>query len=165
MERTYTSKILHTPIGDMLAVASEDGIHQLEFVEGSKNAGHITLTDVSEGSTKDLEELEKQLTEYFNGKRKEFDLPLVAFGSAFQQNAWQALLDIPYGETISYKEEALHAGNEKAVRAVGHANGANAIAIVIPCHRVIGSNGKLGGYGGGLWRKQWLLDHERSHNK
>lgn len=102
----------------------------------------------------------QQLEEYFAGTRKVFDLKLAAQGTAFQQQVWAALCTIPYGETRSYGEQARSIQNEKAVRAVGLANGKNPIGIIVPCHRVIGANGSLTGYAGGLERKQWLLAHE-----
>ncbi|MBL0356810.1 MAG: methylated-DNA--[protein]-cysteine S-methyltransferase [Chitinophagaceae bacterium] len=101
-----------------------------------------------------------QLQEYFEGKRKTFDLPLQQKGSAFQQNVWAQLLNISYGKTISYLELSKRVGDVKAIRAVGTANGKNQLAIIIPCHRVIGSDGSLTGYAGELWRKKWLLEHE-----
>ncbi len=102
----------------------------------------------------------QQLEEYFAGKRLDFDLPMLPQGTAFQQKIWRLLLDIPFGRTISYLELSRRYGDEKAIRAVGSANGSNPICILVPCHRVIGSNGKLVGYGGDLWRKEWLLKHE-----
>lgn len=107
-------------------------------------------------------EVKKQLKEYFIGKRLNFDLPIHLDGTPFQVKVWEALKTIPYGQTCSYKEIALQIGNEKAVRAVGHANNKNKIAIIIPCHRVIGSNKKMVGYAGGIFKKQVLLDHESS---
>ena len=107
-----------------------------------------------------LLEAERQIQEYFDGARKSFDLPLRPQGTAFQGQVWQQLLAIPFGQTISYLELARRIGNEKAVRAVGMANGRNPIGLIIPCHRVIGSNGDLTGYGGGLLRKEYLLKHE-----
>ena len=104
----------------------------------------------------------QQLKEYFKKQRKEFDLPLKPVGTDFQKAVWDALLDIPYGETESYFEIAKKLGNPNAVRAVGGANGRNPISIIVPCHRVIGSSGNLVGYGGGLWRKKWLLQHEQN---
>ncbi len=101
-----------------------------------------------------------QLTEYFNGERKQFTFSIKHSGTAFQQTVWTALRDIPYGRTISYLELSKRIGNTKAIRAVGTANGNNTINIAVPCHRVIGSNGDLIGYGGDLWRKKWLLEHE-----
>ncbi len=108
-------------------------------------------------------EVQKQLSEYFAGQRKRFNLPLSLSGTVFQQAVWQRLLQIPYGTTASYKDIAVSLGREKAVRAVGAANRANPISIIVPCHRVIGADGSLVGYGGQLWRKQWLLEHERKH--
>jgi methylated-DNA-[protein]-cysteine S-methyltransferase len=102
----------------------------------------------------------EQLIEYFNGERKEFDLVLQQQGTAFQQEVWKELMEIPYAKTISYFELAKRTGDTKATRAVANANGKNHIAIIVPCHRVIGSNRELVGYGGGLWRKKWLLEHE-----
>jgi methylated-DNA-[protein]-cysteine S-methyltransferase len=102
----------------------------------------------------------KQLEEYFEGKRKDFDLPLGQQGSPFQQNVWRHLEKIPFGKTISYLQLSKQIGDVKAVRAIAAANGKNNLAIVIPCHRVIGSDSKLVGYAGGLWRKKWLLEHE-----
>lgn len=102
-----------------------------------------------------------QLAEYFSGERREFSLKLEPEGTVFQQEVWRQLSTIPYGQTVSYLDIAHLVGDEKAVRAVGAANGQNPIAIIVPCHRVIGRNGQLTGYGGGLWRKAWLLNHEK----
>ena len=102
----------------------------------------------------------QQLEEYFSGKRKQFDIPLQPNGSAFQRHVWDELLKIPFGKTISYIQLARQLGDEKSIRAAASANGKNPIGILIPCHRVIGANSELVGYAGGLWRKQWLLDHE-----
>lgn len=109
-----------------------------------------------------LQEVIKQLDEYFAGSRKDFDIKFKLKGTEFQKTVWTALTDIPYGETVSYKNIATKIGNEKAVRAVGSANGKNVINIIVPCHRVIGANKSLTGYGGGLHRKSWLLKHEGS---
>lgn len=103
----------------------------------------------------------KQLDDYFNGKRHDFSFPIEMEGTPFQTKVWNALTSIPYAETGSYKDIANNIGNEKAVRAVGSANGRNKLCIVIPCHRIIGANGTLTGYAGGLWRKEWLLSHEK----
>ena len=108
-----------------------------------------------------LEKCLRQIDEYFKGKRMEFTLDLLPQGTDFQLNIWGKLREIPFGKTVSYADIAQAAGNKKAVRAVGGANGRNRINIVIPCHRVIGKNGTLTGYGGGLWRKEWLLNHEK----
>jgi len=108
-----------------------------------------------------LKECVQQLDEYFRGERTTFSLKLILKGTEFQKKVWRRLLEIPFGETVSYKTVAEDIGHPKAVRAVGSANGQNNISIIIPCHRVIGHNGKLVGYGGGLWRKEWLLQHEQ----
>lgn len=107
-----------------------------------------------------LATVSQQLAEYFAGTRRTFALPLDFVGTVFQRQVWQQLLCVPYGQTLSYQEIANALGNPKAVRAVGAANGQNPISIIAPCHRIIGSNGNLTGYGGGLWRKEWLLRHE-----
>jgi AraC family transcriptional regulator of adaptative response/methylated-DNA-[protein]-cysteine methyltransferase len=117
---------------------------------------------IIQGSHLHFDELRKQLFEYFEGKRKEFTVPLFTPGTEFQLSVWNSLLKIPYGSTCSYKQQAAKLNNPEAIRAVANANGMNRISILIPCHRVIGENGNLTGYGGGLWRKKWLLDHEKS---
>jgi AraC family transcriptional regulator of adaptative response/methylated-DNA-[protein]-cysteine methyltransferase len=113
------------------------------------------------GENHHTKQLKKELVEYFQGTRKQFAVPLVFPGSPFQQKVWRELLRIPYGKTVSYEDVARRIGSPEAQRAVGHANGLNRIAIVIPCHRVVNKNGKLGGYGGRLWRKQKLLSLEQ----
>ncbi len=145
-----------SPIGSIFASATKHGICLLDFNE-------ILETDgITYGSNKHLNKLKKQLTEYFAGNRKHFDIPLVIAGTKFQLSAWQALQEIPFGETCSYQEQAITIGNPKAVRAVANANANNKISIIIPCHRVIAKTGKLAGYGGGVWRKQYLLDLEKT---
>lgn len=114
-------------------------------------------------SASPLPQAVQQLQEYFSGKRREFDLPLRLHGTAFQQRVWQSLTEIPYGETLSYGQLARRIGKPSASRAVGLANGRNPISILVPCHRVIGADGSLTGYGGGLERKRWLLAHEGLH--
>ncbi|MGD8538780.1 MAG: methylated-DNA--[protein]-cysteine S-methyltransferase [Candidatus Aminicenantes bacterium] len=136
-------------------------------IEGTENA--ITKVHFSDKkrvkSDKNLppilKKCHKQLAQYFNGKRQSFSLDLQLEGTDFQKKVWEQLQRIPYGETVSYKDIAVAIGNEKAVRAVGSANGKNNIAIIIPCHRVIGADGDLVGFGGGLWRKVWLINHEK----
>ena len=107
-----------------------------------------------------LEKTKVQLTEYFKQERTIFDLPLLLIGTDFQKNVWQSLQQIPYGTTRSYQKQSIALGHVKAIRAVASANGKNPLWIVVPCHRVIGSNGSLTGYAGGIWRKRWLLEHE-----
>jgi methylated-DNA-[protein]-cysteine S-methyltransferase len=104
-----------------------------------------------------------QLDEYFARQRKSFDLKLDLRGTDFQKRVWRELLEIPFGKTVSYLDVAVALGDKKSIRAVGHANGQNPIVVIVPCHRVIGSDGSLTGYGGGLWRKEWLLNFEGSH--
>ena len=157
------------PLGPMIAIGNDEGIYLLEFTDRRMLESELKQLErkfkasILPGTNKNINQLKKELGEYFEGKRKNFDVPLKIFGTEFQKNAWNALIKIPYGETRSYKTQAENVGKPKAVRAVGTANGYNRIAIVIPCHRVIGANGKLTGYGGGLWRKQWLLNHERKN--
>ncbi len=158
-----------TPLGPMLAGASERGICLLEFVDRRMLETQISRlerlmnADFLLGEDKYFKELYTQINEYFEGQRKKFTLPLDIRGTPFQEKAWSVLLEIPYGETRSYADLAGAVGNPSATRAVARANGDNRISIIIPCHRVIGSDGTLTGYGGGLWRKQYLLDLE-SHN-
>jgi methylated-DNA-[protein]-cysteine S-methyltransferase len=106
----------------------------------------------------------QQLDAYFRGERREFELPMMQSGTPFQQKVWEALLSVPFGQTVSYLHIARLLQNTESVRAVGMANGRNQLGILVPCHRIIGHNGKLTGYAGGLWRKQWLLEHERVHS-
>jgi AraC family transcriptional regulator of adaptative response/methylated-DNA-[protein]-cysteine methyltransferase len=158
---------LETPVGPLLAGASESALVLLEFSERSILQQQLASvrrrfnTAIRQGTNRWLEALQLQLDEYFSQRRQQFELPLAYPGTAFQERVWSTLLTIPYGQTWSYLEMARALGDIKATRAVGTANGMNRIAIIIPCHRVINANGKLGGYGGGLWRKQLLLDLER----
>lgn len=159
---------LETPLGPMLAIAGDDGLELLEFVDRRALEAELhTLrqrvrTTVVPGEHPVLTKTREQLAEYFAGRRRMFDVPLRVRGSDFQVKAWRALCDIPYGETRSYADMAAQVGSPAAVRAIGRANGQNQLAIIVPCHRVIASDGSLSGYGGGRWRKQWLLDHERA---
>lgn len=158
---------INTPLGEMIAGATKEGICLLEFSDDKilpdelAELKELLKTEIKEGRSRHLRHLKKQLKEYFAGRRKEFSLPLIMEGTDFQKAVWNQLLKIPYGETISYHKQAEAINNPGAVRAVGTANSSNRIAIVIPCHRVIGSDGTLVGYGGGLHRKKWLLDHEK----
>ena len=159
-------KRIETPLGTMIAGASKEGICLLEFTDRkmletelkslSKNQNAILLL----GENGHFKELENQLSQYFEGKRKSFTVPLFTPGSDFQKSVWKALQEIPFGETKSYKAQAIAIGKPESVRAVANANGMNRIAILIPCHRVIGSDGNLTGYGGGIWRKKALLELE-----
>jgi AraC family transcriptional regulator of adaptative response/methylated-DNA-[protein]-cysteine methyltransferase len=158
---------IESPVGPLIAGATDDGVCLLEFSDRRMLETQLATLRrrvgdaVVPGTHKHLDALRKQLAEYFEGKRQDFDVPLVYPGSDFQVQVWNALRRIPYGETRSYEGIATAVGSPRAVRAVGTANGLNRIAIVIPCHRVVNKSGALGGYGGGLWRKQLLLDLER----
>lgn len=151
---SYYNRLISTPIGEMIAECDEFTITYLDFADEEEiedgNSNHPILL-----------QLEQELGEYFAKKRRYFAVPLSPNGTLFQKNVWDTLLKIPYGTTISYADEAKIFGNPKATRAVANANSKNPISIIIPCHRVIASDGSLGGYSGGLWRKEFLLSHER----
>ncbi|CAG9621283.1 methylated-DNA--[protein]-cysteine S-methyltransferase [Sutcliffiella rhizosphaerae] len=144
-----------TPIGMLEICGTAEAIHSIMFIDDKE-------VIVQNDTPPLLQECLKQLDEYFNGERKHFTFPCHLEGTNFQKSVWEALKEVPYSDTVSYKNIATSIGNEKAIRAVGSANGKNKLTIVIPCHRVIGSNGTLTGYAGGLWRKEWLLQFERS---
>lgn len=158
---------IESPVGLLLAGANSEGLCILEFTEPRMiDAQFARLKKrcsqaIVVGENRHTEKLKQELAGYFAGTLDRFSLPLIYPGKPFQAKVWSELLRIPYGETISYEELARRVGSPSAQRAVGHANGLNPIAIVIPCHRVVNKSGKLGGYGGGLWRKQFLLDLER----
>ena len=144
-----------SPVGFLILKSDEQAITSVSFSE----------TDIQEqNSCAILETCKEQLADYFSGKSEAFDLPLSPEGTEFQQKVWVELLKIPYGETITYMELAVRLGDSKAIRAVGTANGRNPIAIIIPCHRVIGAGNKLTGYAGGIWRKKILLELEMKNN-
>lgn len=151
-----------TPIGRLDIVAHDDAIVSIWF-ESDDEGRRPDGASVRPGQHRLLDRAVQQLEEYFAGARTEFDLPLDPDGTAFQQQVWRVLRGIPYGETISYGQQALALGDKNKSRAVGAANGKNPIPIVVPCHRVVGSNGHLTGFAGGLDTKAWLLDHERTH--
>ncbi len=158
-----------SPLGPLVTVASDSGVCLMEF--GDRRMLESEFSDLSRrldavilpGNNRVTDEAVSQLNEYFDGTRTTFDVPLHMPGTPFQQRVWNALREIPCGVTRSYGEIAAQIGEPKAVRSVGTANGMNRIAILVPCHRVIGADGKLTGYGGGLWRKDWLLKHENEH--
>ena len=158
---------LETPLGSIVAGATNNGICLLEFTDRSILEAQFTVLQkqfgcaIVPGQNEHLVQLEAELKQYFAGERQHFEVPVVYPGTPFQERVWSGLLEIPYGETRSYEELSVTIGAINAQRAVGHANGSNRIAIVIPCHRVVNKSGKLGGYGGGLWRKQLLLNLER----
>ncbi len=154
MSETYTT-YYHSPVGLLKISGTNDYINEVTFHDTSQKA---------EGKKKHLPPMlincVEQLIQYFNGERRIFELPLNQTGTAFQQDVWSLLTQIPFGKTISYLDLARQTGDTKATRAVANANGKNNIAIIVPCHRVIGSTGELTGYAGGLWRKKWLLELE-----
>jgi len=142
---------MNTPAGTLVIQASAQGITQVDFIEAEPASVYPNeLT----------KRCKQQLREYFEGKRKTFDLPLDQQGTSFQKSIWKSLLKIPFGRAVSYRDIADMVNNRKAVRAVGAANGKNPIAIIVPCHRVIGADRSLTGYAGGIERKAWLLKHE-----
>jgi len=161
---------IETELGVMVAGAVDDGICLLEFSDRKmlnteyKDLSRYLKSNITEEESIHFKALRTQLAEYFSGLRKEFSLPLITPGTPFQQQVWKELLNIPFGTTRSYLEQSIALGKPESIRAVANANGMNRIAIIIPCHRVIGSDSKLTGYGGGLKRKKWLLDLERRYS-
>ncbi len=154
MAETFTT-YYHSPIGLLKISGTADFISEVSFQDATQQI---------ESDGNDLPPMliqcVEQLIQYFNGERRVFDFPMNQSGTSFQQETWNLLMTIPYGKTISYLQLAIKTGDPKATRAVANANGKNNIAIVVPCHRVIGANKELTGYAGGLWRKKWLLEHE-----
>jgi AraC family transcriptional regulator of adaptative response/methylated-DNA-[protein]-cysteine methyltransferase len=161
---------LDTRLGPMIAIADEHALLLLEFIDRRGLEREIerlrikTKSAIIPARTASIDLIESELAQYFNGALTKFTTPINPIGSPFQKQVWQALQEIPYGETCSYLDLAKSINKPSAVRAIAQANGANQLAIIIPCHRVINSNGELGGYGGGLSRKQWLIQHEKHHN-
>jgi methylated-DNA-[protein]-cysteine S-methyltransferase len=145
------SETMNTPIGTLLIQASAQGITHVDFIDSETPANRPNALTTA---------CRQQLQAYFDGKRKIFELPLDQQGTAFQKSVWNSLLKIQFGQAVSYRDIADMVNNRKAVRAVGAANGKNPIAIIVPCHRVIGADRTLTGYAGGLQRKAWLLEHE-----
>ncbi len=165
MQSLQTATIA-TPLGKMVAVASIKGLCLLDYADHPLLARKLAQlkqhfeADIQPGKNPHLQAISEQLNAYFAGQRKGFSVPLVLTGTPFQRAVWQGLQDIPFGATRSYQQQAEALGRPKAVRAVANANGQNRLAIIIPCHRVIGANGRLTGYSGGLFRKRFLLDLE-----
>lgn len=163
------TKHITTPLGKMIAGATDEGICLFDFEFRKmmpairKRISSFLQDDFAEGEHELIEQLQQQVNEYFKGDRQQFDLPLLLTGTAFQQKVWKALHTIPYGGTRSYMQQTKVLGDEKAIRAVARANGENCLAIIVPCHRVVGSDGSLTGYAGGLKAKRWLLEHEAKH--
>lgn len=167
--KIITLRRFATPLGPMIAGSTGEGICLLEFTDRRmletefRDLGRSLKANFVYGTDRFITRLEEQMTEYFEGKRKIFDISLSTPGTEFENAVWRQLTTIPYGTTRSYEDQAKAVGNPKAVRAVANANGSNRVSIVIPCHRVIGKDGSLTGYGGGLWRKKWLLDFEKKN--
>ncbi|HMI02999.1 MAG TPA: methylated-DNA--[protein]-cysteine S-methyltransferase [Pedobacter sp.] len=159
-----------TPLGPMLAGATSEGICLLEFTNRIRlekefsELQRLLNATMQPGSNQHLDQLENELSEYFEGKRKSFSVPLHTPGNEFAQTVWKTLLEIPYGKTCSYKEQAEMMNNPKAIRAIASTNGRNRLAIIIPCHRVIGSDGNMTGYAAGIDKKKWLLKFERENS-
>ncbi len=156
---TIASRTLETPVGVLRVTADDDGVRTIYWPHEASKVERIPVAE--RGSHRVLDDLEQQLDEYFRGERLEFDLPLAPEGTPFQLAVWQVLRQIPYGATMTYGEQARRLGDPRKARAVGAANGRNPLSIVVPCHRVVGSNGHLTGFGGGIENKAWLLDHEQ----
>jgi AraC family transcriptional regulator of adaptative response/methylated-DNA-[protein]-cysteine methyltransferase len=167
MKTVAVTRLIESPLGTLLAGATPEGVCLLEYSDRRQlerqlhNLGRVLGGAAVPGTNPHLAHLERELAEYFAGQLRRFTVPLVFPGSPFQRAVWEQLLRIPYGETRSYQDLARRVGKPGASRAVGNANGCNRIAIVIPCHRVVNQSGALGGYGGGKWRKEWLLGLER----
>jgi AraC family transcriptional regulator, regulatory protein of adaptative response / methylated-DNA-[protein]-cysteine methyltransferase len=167
MTGEFVRRKLSTPLGAMVAVAGDAGLVLCEFADRpmlptqmeriAKICGALPI----EGEHPILDRTQAELDEYFAGTREQFSIPLMIDGTPFQMRVWRALLSIPFGKTTSYDSIAMRLDRRGAARAVGRANGDNRIAIIVPCHRVINSDGTMSGYGGGKHRKRWLLDHER----
>nr|WP_308640181.1 trifunctional transcriptional activator/DNA repair protein Ada/methylated-DNA--[protein]-cysteine S-methyltransferase [Paenibacillus silvisoli] len=159
---------IDTRLGPMIAISDEHALHLLEFVDRRGLEREVerlrkrTKSAIIPGVTEPIRSIERELADYFEGSLTAFKTPIAMLGSPFQINVWQQLMAIPPGETRSYLDLAKSLGKPSAFRAVAQANGANQLAIIIPCHRVINANGELGGYGGGLSRKDWLLTHEKN---
>ncbi|WP_085065663.1 methylated-DNA--[protein]-cysteine S-methyltransferase [Rickettsia peacockii] len=158
---------LDTPLGSMLAISDTERLYLLDFVESKgleykiKRLKINTKSAITEDRTRPIISIEEELKSYFSGTLQKFNTPIYLLGSEFQKLVWQELMNVPYGETRSYFTQAKLIGMERSCRAVANANGANKFVIIIPCHRIINNNGKLGGYGSGLDRKKWLIEHER----
>ena len=167
IQTIFNYSIISTPLGSMLAFADEEALYILKFTNDTELERDIkklqikTKSSIIAGENKIITLLKKELSDYFTGVLTEFTVPIYLSGTPFQKSAWNALLQIPFGQTRSYKQQARFVGNESASRAIGTANGSNLLAIIIPCHRVINNNGNLGGYASGIERKQWLLEHEK----
>ena len=158
---TFSRGTLQAPFGMLTVVASERGVRYITFEEDAHPKSYVGMHVVDDVSHPVVAETLKQLREYLDGSRTAFDVPLDLVGTEFQVEAWNALAKIPYAGTVSYAQQAASIGRPKATRAIGSANGRNPVVIVLPCHRVVGADGSLTGFGGGLHVKSWLLDLEK----
>jgi len=160
---------LTTPLGPMFVCATDNGICLLEFVDRRmletefKDLQKLLKANIISGENEHIKQAKKEIKEYFEGSRKKFEVKLETPGTDFQNSVWNCLQQIEYGTTTTYQKQAEKINNPKAIRAVASANGYNRISIVVPCHRVIGKDGKMTGYGGGIERKKWLIEHERNN--
>lgn len=161
MDHQFYYKSISSPVGMLRLVASSKGLYAVLFHDGKDSRLSLLKNMKHDDNHPILKKAEAQLAEYFLGKRKQFDLALDMQGTVFQLKAWKELQRIPYGRTVSYREQAQGMGDAKKARAAGMANGRNPLSIVVPCHRVIGSNGELTGFGGGLKTKKFLLELEQ----
>ena len=152
----YEVAHIKTPLGIAKIVGDKDGIAEISILDENSTTSHLLGKTIPNN----LKDATQQLEQYFSRTRKSFNLKLNPIGTDFQKSVWQELLNIPFGKTRSYLEQSKQLGDVKAIRAVASANGKNPLWIVVPCHRVIGSDGSLTGYAGGVWRKKWLLEHE-----
>lgn len=156
---SLTLSTIDSPVGELRIVSTDNAL--LAVLWPDERDGRVTFDDdLTPGDTQVATATASQLTEYFAGARCSFDLPLELNGTDFQQQVWRSLAEIPYGETSTYAKQAATIGRPRAIRAVGSANGRNPLSIVLPCHRIVASNGSLAGFAGGLATKRWLLDHE-----
>ena len=155
-----TTAFVHTPLGIVRITGDNAGVSVISCTTDDSFSGKLSATRPNGELTGPVQLAVDQLNDYFAGTRRTFDFPMTPVGTVFQQAVWRALLTVPFGTTLSYLTLARQLGDEKAIRAVAAANGRNPLWIVVPCHRIIGSDGSLTGYAGGLWRKQWLLEHE-----
>ena len=160
---------INTPLGQMIVIADEAAIYLLEFIDRRDLDWEIARlksrmkAGITSGITDPIKSIVSELKSYFSGSLQKFQTPINFLGTSFQKLVWSELIRIPYGETRSYSTQAISIGKQTAYRAVANANGSNQIAIVVPCHRIINSNGNIGGYGGGITRKKWLLNFEEQH--
>lgn len=157
---TFARAQLHVPFGELTVVASDKGVRYITFENDAHPKSYQNMSVIDDASHPVVARTVAQLHEYIKGTRRTFDVPLDLVGTEFQVQAWNALAKVPYGTTASYAQQAASIGRPKATRAIGAANGRNPVVVVLPCHRIVGADGSLTGFGGGLPVKKWLLDHE-----